>query len=45
MLKQSASMEKSEAQVEAQIKNVRPSFNLDLSLGSYFLAPCPCVSA
>jgi hypothetical protein len=45
MLNKSVSMEKSEAQVEAQMKNVRSSLNLDLSLDSYLLAPCPHVSA
>jgi hypothetical protein len=37
MLKKSISMEMSEAQVETQMKNVRSSLNLDLSLDSYFL--------
>ena len=37
MLKNSTSMEMSEAQVETQMKNVRSSLNLNLSLDSYFL--------
>ncbi len=37
MLNKSSIMEMSEAQVETQMKNVRSSLNLDLSLDSYFL--------